>query len=151
MDLINAPNWPVDDSILSETLFFEHHSVKTGYYSSMDNPMYFYGTESRPFVRAASVHTDYIESFNLGVLGMAGFMIPSYMEDVTGDETYSLKQHIGYAENIQSKGHQSTTIGAISSIAAITPTGMDISGPPATWTYLDKSTNLNNPSSFSID
>ncbi|MHA1927895.1 MAG: hypothetical protein ACTSV2_04850 [Candidatus Thorarchaeota archaeon] len=150
MEMVNAPNWPVDDSILSETLFFGHHSEETGYAPSMDNPYYFYGQQNSPFVRAASVHVNYTESFNLGVLGMAGFLIPAYIADVAGDETYSLKQHIGYGNNIQSKGHQTPTIGAISSIAGITPTGFDMSGPASTWEYFDETTEVNNPYPLSL-
>lgn len=140
MDLVEGANWPVDSSHFAETLMTYH--VRPGYFTGT-NPFVMYATIMSPFVRAHASHADRVEKVETGVIGVAGFNAQNHIADGVGDETYSLKQHVGYTGNIESKMFQVNTINSISAIAAVTPTSLDISGVSGDWDYAGKDFDFN--------
>ena len=104
MDLVGADNWPVADTTFSETMVFYHASEYNNYYSlyHYSNPLYMTNAMYSVFVRADASYPDRQESFQTGVIEMAGFYDVNYIKNGAGDETYSLKDHVGFTGNIES-------------------------------------------------
>jgi len=146
MDLLEGPQWPMDRTDFAETLMFDHMSEIYNYYpSGFINPIMMVNNIYRPYVRADSTHTDYVEVVNMGVLALAGFDTPDYITDAAGTETYSLKQHVGYVGDIESKMFQDMTVNSISTIVAVAPTDLQINGVSIGWDYVGKDFSLNVP------
>ncbi len=146
MDLLQGSSWPTDRTEFAETLMFDHISDYTNYYpSGAMNPLYMYNTMMRPYVRAAASHPEYVETVNTGVIALASFDAPNHISDGAGSETYSLKQHVGYTGDIESKMFQDTSVNSISSIVAVTPTLLEIQGVSEDWDYVDKDFTFNAP------
>ncbi len=144
MDLLGGSQWPIDKTDFAETLVFDHQSEDNSYFmAGYLNPMYMYNNIFRPYVRADALHTEYVEDVFTGILAMAGFDTPNHINDAVGSETYSLKQHVGYVGDIESKMFQDMTINSISSIVAIAPTELQINGVSTDWDYLGKDFRLN--------
>jgi hypothetical protein len=149
MDLLGGSMWPIDRSDFTETLMFDHTSEENVYYSTgYLNPIYMYSNVMRPYIRAAVTHPNYVETVNTGVIAMVGFDTPNYVTDGTGNETYSLKQHVGYTGNIESKMFQDTTINSISTVVAVTPTLLEVQGISEEWDHVGKDFSLNVSSPF---
>ncbi|MFW9789418.1 MAG: hypothetical protein ACFFE2_10680 [Candidatus Thorarchaeota archaeon] len=138
MDLLEGPNWPTHRSVFTETLMFDHVSDETGYYSGYMNPMYMINTVMRTPVRAHASHPEYVETVNTGVLGTVGFDVPNHISDGAGDETYSLKQHVGYTGDIESKMFQDSTANSISAVVAVTPSSLEVEGISQDWDHIGK-------------
>jgi hypothetical protein len=145
MDLLGGSNWPTERTVFAETLLFDHTSDYYSYPSGYMNPMYMQYTVMRPHIRATAAHAEYIETVNVGVIGMAGFDVPRHINDGTGDETYSLKQHVGYTGDIENLMLQDDSANSISAIAAIAPTSLDVEGVSVNWDHLDKDFSPNSP------
>ena len=143
MDLLEATEWPMERTDFAETLLFDHSSEASSMSGPMLNPMYMYMSVTKPYVRADETHTSYVETVNTGVIALAGFDTPEYVSDGAGTETYSLKQHVGYVGDIESKMFQDMTINSISSIVAVVPTELTISGVSPDWEYLGKDFRTN--------
>ncbi len=144
MDIVQGTQWPIDRTDFAETILFDHQSEDNSYFSAgMLNPMFMYSNIYRPYVRADALHTEYVEKVYTGILAMAGFDTPNHINDGAGTETYSLKQHIGYAGDIESKMFQDLTISSISSIVAMAPTELQINGVATDWDYIGKDFRLN--------
>ncbi|MGY5881360.1 MAG: hypothetical protein RTV31_13995, partial [Candidatus Thorarchaeota archaeon] len=143
MDLLDGAQWPMERTDFSETLLFDHSSEASSFSGTILNPVYMYMGITKPYVRADATHTSYVENVNLGVIAMAGFDTPEYVSDSAGTETYSLKQHVGYVNDIESKMFQDMTINSISSIVAVVPTELSISGVSPDWNYLGKDFRTN--------
>ena len=144
MDLLEGTQWPMERTDFAETLLFDHSSEESMYFSSeMLNPIFMYMSMNIPYVRADATHSTYVEDVNMGIIAMAGFDTPDYVSDGAGSETYSLKQHVGYTGDIESKMFQDMTINSISSIVAVVPTELAISGVSTDWEYLGKDFRLN--------
>jgi hypothetical protein len=145
MDLLGGSNWPVERTVFAETLLFDHTSDYYGYPPGYMNPLYMQSTVMRPHIRATAAHAEYIESVNVGVIGMAGFDVPGHLSDGSGDETYSLKQHVGYTGDIENLMFQDASANSISAIAGIAPTSLDVAGVSVNWDHLDKDFSFNSP------
>ncbi|MHA1963330.1 MAG: CARDB domain-containing protein [Candidatus Thorarchaeota archaeon] len=150
MDLMEGSSWPVDRTDFAETLLFDHVSEQNWFYSDAMNPLYITNNLMRPHVRADVSHTAYVESVNTGVLAMAGFDVPNHLNDGTGTETYSLKQHVGYIGDIESKMFQDQSINSISTVVAVTPSLLEIDGVSEYWDYVDKDFTFNSPGSIGL-
>lgn len=149
MDLLDGAKWPVERTDYAETILFDHFSDEYGsYYGDYLNPLYMTNSYSIPYVRANVAHTSYVEDVFCAVFGTAGFDTPDYINDGAGSETYSLKQHVGYTGDIESKMFQDLTIASISSIVGIAPTELDISGVTTDWGLVEKDFTFN--SSFDL-
>ncbi|TFH02211.1 MAG: hypothetical protein E4H14_17820, partial [Candidatus Thorarchaeota archaeon] len=133
MDLLQGTQWPVDRTDFAETLMFHHISEDSMYFTDVNNPFFMYTTMGRPYVRADVSHASYVEKVEIGVIAMAGFDTPAYITDGAGTETYSLKQHVGYTGDIESKMFQDLTINSISSIVAVAPNSLEINGVATDW------------------
>lgn len=138
MDLLDGSSWPIHRTVFTETLMFDHISDHYSYPSGYLNPMYMTNNLFRAHIRAEGTHPDYIETVKTGILGMAGFDVPGYLSDGAGDETYSLKQHVGYSGDIESKMFQDTSINSISTVVAVTPTSLDVQGISEDWDHVGK-------------
>ncbi|TFG34127.1 hypothetical protein EU527_04995 [Candidatus Thorarchaeota archaeon] len=140
MDLVGGNRWPLAESSFSETLTFHHVSEYNNYYSyyNYNNPVYMLSTMGRAFVRADASYPDRIESFQTGIISVAGFSDVNYISNGAGQETYSLKQHVGHVGNIESKMSQVSSINSISAIGAVTPPELSISGIPVDWDCVDQ-------------
>lgn len=151
MDLLGGPQWPVERTDFAETIMFDHTSDHYNYYpAGYLNPMYMMNSLFRPYVRADVIHTEYVEEVSTGILGMAGFDVPDYINDGTGTETYSLKQHVGYVGDIESKMFQDMTINSISTIVAVVPTELQVSGVASAWDFVGKDFSLESPSDLML-
>jgi len=151
MDLLGGPQWPVDRTDFAETIMFDHISDNNNMYPSGNlNPVYMMNSLLRPYVRSHATHTDYVEEVSTGILGMAGFDVPDYITDGTGSETYSLKQHVGYVGDIESKMFQDMTINSISTIVSVAPTELQVSGVSSAWDYVGKDFSLESPSDIML-
>jgi len=151
MDLLEGSNWPVDRTDFAETIMFDHISERTGSFPpGYLNPIYMYSSMMRPYVRAHASHVDYVETIYTGVLAMAGFDVPSYIIDAAGNETYSLKQHVGYTGDIESKMFQDTSISSISTVVAVTPSVLGIEGVSEYWDYVGKDFSFNSTGDISL-
>jgi len=146
MDLLGGTGWPVERTSFAETIFFDHKSEESGFSYMGLNPVYMYPTVFTPYVRADTSHPEYVEDVYTGILGIAGFDTPDYVTDGVGNETYSLKQHIGYTGDIESKMFQDLTINSISSIIAVTPTLLEINGVATDWDFVSKDFAFNSSS-----
>jgi hypothetical protein len=138
MDLLSGSNWPTHRSVFTETLMFDHLSSHNNYYVGYMNPMYFINNLFRPYFRVDISHPEYVERVNTGVLGTVGFDAPNYLQDKAGDETYSLKQHVGYSGDIESKMFQDMTANSISTVVAVTPTHLNVQGISEDWERVGK-------------
>jgi hypothetical protein len=147
MDLLGGADWPLEYSHFAETLLTHH--IREGYYFG-SNPFMMYGSIYQPFVRAHPTFADRVEKVETGVIGVAGFDAQDHITDVVGNEVYSLKQHVGYTGDIESKMFQVNTINSISSILGVTPTSLDISGVSTDWDYADKDFDFNQTSPLYI-
>jgi len=149
MDLLDGTGWPIERTSFAETIFFSHQSEESWYYTPpYYNPVYMYPSVMYAYVRADSSYPDYVEKVNTGILAVAGFDEPDYIADGAGDETYSLKQHIGYTGDIESKMFQDMTMNSISSIVAVTPNHLEISGIPTDWDVIGKDWRMNGTGDF---
>jgi len=149
MDLLDGTGWPLERTSFAETIFFSHSSEESWYYTPpYYNPLYMYPSVMYAYVRADASFPDYIETVQTGILGVAGFDEPDYITDGAGDETYSLKQHIGYTGDIESKMFQDTTMNSISSIVAVTPSHLEFSGIPTDWDTVGKDWRMNGTGDF---
>ena len=148
MDILDGTQWPVERTDFAETLMFDHLSEESSYYfgSGYLNPMNMYLSSFMAYVRADASHTSYVEEVHTGVLAMGGFDTPGYINDGAGSETYSLKQHVGYTGDIESKMFQDLTINSISSVVATAPTSLDISGVATDWDHVYKDFSFNSSS-----
>lgn len=138
MDLVGGNKWPLADSAFSETLLFHHISDYYNYYSGHNMPIYFMNSMGRAFVRADASYPERIESFQTGIVTVAGFTDVNYITNGAGDETYSLKQHVGYTGDIESKMFQDDSTNSISAIGAVTPPDLSVSGVPEDWDCVDQ-------------
>ncbi|MGY5870640.1 MAG: hypothetical protein RTV72_00185 [Candidatus Thorarchaeota archaeon] len=144
MDLLDGTGWPDERTDFSESIFFQHDSDE-GLYSNPPsmNPYYMFPSVMMPHVRAHSSHPEFVEDVYTGVLALAGFDEPDYITNGVGNETYSLKQHVGYTGDIESKMFQDLSINTISSIVAVAPTHLEVSGVATDWGYIDKDFSFN--------
>ena len=140
MDLVGANKWPVADTAFSETMMFYHTSEYNNYYSvyHYSNPLYMTGSMYSAFVRADASYPQRQESFETGVIEIASFYDVNYMTNGAGYETYSLKDHLGFTGNIESKMTQDSSFNSISAIGAVTPPELSISGVPVDWDFVNK-------------
>ncbi len=142
MGLLNASGWPLNRTTLAESMVFDHHSY-SNYYSYMMNPYAMIAGLSRAYVRSDISHAQYSENIYTAVIGMAGFDAVEFISDAAGNETYSLKQHIGYTGNIQSKMYQDMTINSLSAVIAATPSVLGGVGFPDEWDFVGKDFTFN--------
>jgi uncharacterized repeat protein (TIGR01451 family) len=91
------------------------------------------------YMRAHTSHTDLATEVQSGVMCYAGFEYPGVVDAVVGDETYSLKDHVGHTSNIQTKMDQDTSANSISAILGASPGSLSIPELPASWISLDDS------------
>ncbi len=89
------------------------------------------------YVRADSSHLDLGSIEQTLIIGGATFMEPGYIQAGAGDETYSLKTHVGFADNIQNKMAEDPSAPSASIIAGFAPASLDISGLPTSWVTID--------------
>ncbi len=148
MDLLEGTQWPMERTAFAEVLFFDHNSEESWFSppSGYLNPIYMYTGMSFPYVRADVLHTAYVEDVYVGVAATACFDTPNHINDGAGTETYSLKQHVGYVGDIESKMFQDSTISSISAIVAVAPTELQINGVSTDWDYIGKDFTFNSTS-----
>ncbi len=148
MDLLEGTQWPMERTAFAEVLMFDHESEESWYStpSGYLNPIYMYTRMSFPYVRADVIHTTYVEDVFVGVAATACFDTPDHINDGVGTETYSLKQHVGYVGDIESKMFQDSTISSISAIVAVAPTELQINGVSTDWDYIGKDFTFNSTS-----
>lgn len=145
MDIIRASNWPTTKTHFAEGLVFDHTSDAFYRYASGMNPAYMQYALSTPFVRAHSSHASYESVIHTGVLGTTSFDAIEYVVDGSGNETYSLKQHVGHTGKIQTKMYQDNSINSISAILAATPSVLGAEGIPTEWDFVGKDFKFNSP------
>ncbi|TFG97729.1 hypothetical protein E4H12_07910 [Candidatus Thorarchaeota archaeon] len=151
MDLLDGTGWPIERTSFAESIFFDHKSEESAFAHPPGlNPIYMYPSTFSLYVRADASFPDYVEDVYTGILGIAGFDTPDYITDGVGNEAYSLKQHVGYTGDIESKMFQDLTINSISSIVAVTPTLLEINGVATDWDFVGKDFTFNSSSPISL-
>ncbi|MHA2143468.1 MAG: DUF11 domain-containing protein [Candidatus Thorarchaeota archaeon] len=137
MDLADSPDWPLLMTSAVEA-FLPYHSLPFYDYSSSFVGNFLAGTGDI-YIRAHASHTDLVEDVQGGVVCYVGFNEPGVVDAVMGDETYSLKDHVGHTSNIQTKMDQDSSANSISAIVGASPGSLTIPELPASWISLDDS------------
>ena len=135
MDLVGADEWPNLLTAATEAYLPFHYTNDEEYFSSFVGNML---SRYRNFYyRADASHTDLQETVQSAVISQASFNYPGAVEPVSGDETYSLLDDIGFTENLQNKMEQDTSAESISAILGVAPAHLTMTGIPENWTTID--------------
>ncbi|MHA2379637.1 MAG: hypothetical protein ACXADO_07865 [Candidatus Thorarchaeota archaeon] len=136
MDLADSPDWP-DLMTQGVEAFVPSHrlALMGGFESSFVGSLL--SSEGKPYHRADASHTDLAETVQFGVVAEVGFGAPGVVMEVSGNETYSLKQHVGHTGNIQNKMAQDTSADSISVIVGAAPGSLTIEGVPVDFPIFD--------------
>ncbi|MFW9803726.1 MAG: hypothetical protein ACFFFC_13785, partial [Candidatus Thorarchaeota archaeon] len=147
MDLVGSPDWPALMTSAGEVYIPQYYLP---YYDSMSSFVgNFMAGRYEFYIRADASHTDLATEVQSGVVGFAGFENPGVVDAVAGDETYSLKDHVGYTGNIQTKMDQDSTANSISAILGASPGSLSIPEIPTSWISLDDSFEI--PTNISME
>ncbi len=85
-----------------------------------------------PYIRPHPTHSDLYTRVNTLLIGVAALQEPGYVEASAGDESYSLKQHVGYVGNIKNKMAEDSSAASLSAIIAAAPAaGLEVDGWPS--------------------
>jgi uncharacterized repeat protein (TIGR01451 family) len=147
MDLADSPDWPLLMTSAVEA-FMPYHILPFYDYSSSFVGNFLAGTGDI-YIRAHASHTDLVEDVQGGVVCYVGFNEPGVVDAVMGDETYSLKDHVGHTSNIQTKMDQDPSANSISAIVGASPGSLTIPELPASWISLDDSFEI--PSEIALE
>lgn len=129
MSLLGAPNWPELLTSAVET-YIPHHFMPH-YETSYPMVMNMFGSVGKPYIRSGNVNdTQTVQSL---VVAGAAFNYPGYVTAVDGNETYSLKTHVGYTGNIENKMQQDSSAMSILAFGGQAPSSLTMYGIPAGW------------------
>ena len=78
-------------------------------------------------------HPQYNRPMQAVLAGLAAEAEPGYVQAVEGNETYSMKTHVGYTSNIKNKMTEVPSTTSVSIIAGFAPGSLTIDGVPSTW------------------
>lgn len=138
MDLADSPDWP---DLMTQGVegFVPAHWLAnyTGFESDFVGELL--GATNRPYHRAHTSHTDLVETVQFGVMAEVGFGAPGTVTEGPGDETYSLKQHVGHTGNIQNKMQQDSSSDSMSFIVGATPGSLSIPELPSNFMVFNDS------------
>ncbi|KXH72874.1 MAG: hypothetical protein AM326_00680 [Candidatus Thorarchaeota archaeon SMTZ-45] len=147
MDLVASPDWPALMTSAGEVYIPRYYLPYYDYMSSFVGN--FMASSYEFYIRADASHTDLATEIQSGVVGFAGFEYPGVVDAVAGDETYSLKDHVGYIGNIQTKMDQDSSANSISAILGASPGPLSIPEIPSSWISLDDSFEI--PTNISME
>ncbi|MGY5853980.1 MAG: hypothetical protein RTU92_10470 [Candidatus Thorarchaeota archaeon] len=137
MELAGGADWPSLMTQATEVYMPVHwraSSAPYGYF--IGNMLSGFGSS---FYRANAVHTDLQETVQGLVIAEVGFVEPGFVQTVVGDEEYSIKQHVGYTGDIESKMATHPSADAVSVIAGSGPQHVTFTGIPADFGFVDDS------------
>ncbi|MGY5874850.1 MAG: hypothetical protein RTU30_03810 [Candidatus Thorarchaeota archaeon] len=137
MELAGGADWPPLMTQATEVFLPIHWKASSAPFS------YFVGSMlsgfGQSYYRANAVHTDLQETVQGLVIAQVGFVEPGYIQTVAGDESYSIKQHVGYTGDIASKMATHPSADAVSVIAGTAPQHVTFTGIPADYGVIDDS------------
>jgi uncharacterized repeat protein (TIGR01451 family) len=129
MSILGAPSWPDLYTTAVEAYMPFHYMPHYDSYANFVLEMF--GGVNKPYVKSADVNdAEVVQSL---VDAGAYFSIPGYVTAVAGNETYSLKTHVGYTGNIENKMQQVSSANSISVIGGEAPASLTMYGIPSSW------------------
>jgi uncharacterized repeat protein (TIGR01451 family) len=129
MSILAAPSWPDLYTTAVEAYMPFHYMPHYDSYGNFVLEMF--GGVNKPYVKSADVNdAEVVQSL---VDAGAYFSIPGYVTAVAGNETYSLKTHVGYTGNIENKMQQVSSANSISVIGGEAPASLTMYGIPSSW------------------
>ena len=129
MSILGATGWPDLLTSAVEAYIPFHYMPHYESYSSFVVEMF--GGVGKPYVKSADVNdAERVQSL---VDAGAAFNYPGYVAAVAGNETYSLKTHVGYTGNIENKMQQDSSANSISVIGGEAPASLTMYGIPSSW------------------
>jgi uncharacterized repeat protein (TIGR01451 family) len=142
MDLVGADDWPNLLTAATEAYLPHHFTKYEAHYSSFVYNML--ARYRQYYYRADVSHVDLQETVQSAVLAQASFNYPDAVTAVSGDETYSLLDDIGFTDNLQNKMQQDSSSESLSAILGVAPAHLTITGIPENWTTIDDAFEMPN-------
>ncbi|TXT54226.1 MAG: conserved exported protein of unknown function [Candidatus Thorarchaeota archaeon] len=136
MDVIGASEWTDLLTATTEVIFPAIYRPSQYTPGSLVSLLGYVGY---PYYRPHASHPSYECEMNLVVGAQASQNVPGQVEAVSGDEEYSLLDHVGFTENLQNKMYQDDTAESISVLVGAAPAHLTFNGLPAGWTTIDES------------
>ena len=135
MDLVGAPDWPNELTAATEAYIPRHYVKGEEPYSSFVGNMI--SSYRQYYYRADASHIHLQETVQSAVVSQASYNYPGAVDAVSGDETYSVLDDIGFTGNLQNKMEQDPSSNSISAILGIAPAHLALTGIPENWTTID--------------
>ena len=130
MDLASADEWSSLLSIVAESYSTSFIPADAHGVDGVLSLLYYSGMG---YVRTDPAHPEYKTIQNSLIAAFVATMEPGYVQAVAGNETYSMKTHVGYSSNIKNKMTEVPSTTSFSIIAGFTPGSLTIDGVPSTW------------------
>lgn len=145
MSIVGAPNWPDIMTAAAEIYVPFHYMPHWQEIDSIVTDMF--GNMNTPCLQSSNANdTTVLQSL---VEGTAAFNYPGYVNAVSGNETYSLKTHVGFTSNIENKMQEDPSAMSISLIGGEAPGPLTVYGIPSSWMTINDQFRL--PGSIPID
>ena len=140
MDVAGAPSWPDLKTIAAEGYLASHVLPD---YDSAGSVLSMISSHSRPLIR--SDHPDLVGSLQSVIMAECGFDESGYVTAGSGDELYSLKEHVSYSSNIRNKMQEDGSVRAVSVVGGQAPGQLIMDAIPATWLSIDDQFEIPGP------